>query len=110
MLDHIKINNYWTNSIKPFYQLARLDKPIGFFLLMWPCLWSYTYGLTIFSYSMEIKYIIYFILGSILMRGAGCTWNDLLDRKYDAKVKRTKERPLASNKISPASAIIFLIF
>ena len=110
MLDHIKINNYWTNSIKPFYQLARLDKPIGFFLLMWPCLWSYTYGLTIFSYDMEIKYIIYFILGSILMRGAGCTWNDLLDRKYDAKVKRTKDRPLASNKISPASAIIFLIF
>ena len=97
MLDHIKIHNYWTNSIKPFYQLARLDKPIGFFLLMWPCLWSYTYGSTIFSYSMEIKYIIYFILGSILMRGAGCTWNDLLDRKYDAKVKRTKDRPLASN-------------
>lgn len=110
MLDHIKINNYWTNSIKAFYQLARLDKPIGFFLLMWPCLWSYTYGLIIFSNSMEIKYIIYFILGSILMRGAGCTWNDLLDRKYDAKVKRTKDRPLASNKISPASAIIFLIF
>ena len=58
MLDHIKINNYWTNSIKPFYQLARLDKPIGFFLLMWPCLWSYTYGLIIFSNTMEIKYII----------------------------------------------------
>ena len=50
MLDHIKINNYWTNSIKPFYQLARLDKPIGFFLLMWPC-W---FGLSILSLNLNL--------------------------------------------------------
>tara|TARA_B100000927_G_scaffold220359_1_gene180330 strand:- start:72 stop:869 length:798 start_codon:yes stop_codon:yes gene_type:complete len=77
---------------------------------MWPCLWSYVYGSIIFSHNIEIKYIIYFILGSVLMRGAGCTWNDLLDRKYDSKVKRTKDRPLASNKISLANAAIFLVF
>ena len=110
MLDLIKSHNNWISIIKPWYQLARLDKPIGFLLLMWPCLWSYTLGSTIFSYNISLKYIIYFILGSILMRGAGCTWNDLLDKKYDAKVKRTQNRPLASNKISSVNAIIFLIF
>ena len=110
MLDLIKNYNYLAKAIKPMYQLARLDKPIGFLLLMWPCLWSYVYGSIIFSYNIEIKYIIYFILGSVLMRGAGCTWNDLLDRKYDSKVKRTKDRPLASNKISLANAAIFLVF
>ena len=110
MLDLIKNYNYLAKAIKAMYQLARLDKPIGFLLLMWPCLWSYVYGSIIFSYHIEIKYIIYFILGSVLMRGAGCTWNDLLDRKYDSKVKRTKDRPLASNKISPANAAIFLVF
>ena len=110
MLDLIKSHNNWISIIKPWYQLARLDKPIGFLLLMWPCLWSYTLGSTIFSYNISLKYIIYFILGSILMRGAGCTWNDLLDKKYDAKVKRTQSRPLASNKISSVNAIIFLIF
>ena len=110
MLDLIKSHNNWISIIKPWYQLARLDKPIGFLLLMWPCLWSYTLGSTIFSYDISLKYIIYFILGSILMRGAGCTWNDLLDKKYDAKVKRTQNRPLASNKISSVNAIIFLIF
>ena len=110
MLDLIKNYNYLAKAIKPLYQLARLDKPIGFLLLMWPCLWSYVYGSIIFSYNIEIKYIIYFILGSVLMRGAGCTWNDLLDRKYDSKVKRTKDRPLASNKISLANAAIFLVF
>ena len=110
MLDLIKNYNYLAKAIKAMYQLARLDKPIGFLLLMWPCLWSYTLGSTIFSYNISLKYIIYFILGSILMRGAGCTWNDLLDKKYDAKVKRTQNRPLASNKISSVNAIIFLIF
>ena len=110
MFDLNKNYNYLAKAIKPMYQLARLDKPIGFLLLMWPCLWSYVYGSIIFSYNIEIKYIIYFILGSVLMRGAGCTWNDLLDRKYDSKVKRTKDRPLASNKISLANAAIFLVF
>tara|TARA_B100000963_G_scaffold219444_1_gene191325 strand:- start:570 stop:1466 length:897 start_codon:yes stop_codon:yes gene_type:complete len=110
MFDLNKNYNYLAKAIKPLYQLARLDKPIGFLLLMWPCLWSYVYGSIIFSYNIEIKYIIYFILGSVLMRGAGCTWNDLLDRKYDSKVKRTKDRPLASNKISLANAAIFLVF
>ena len=110
MFDLNKNYNYLAKAIKPLYQLARLDKPIGFLLLMWPCLWSYVYGSIIFSHNIEIKYIIYFILGSVLMRGAGCTWNDLLDRKYDSKVKRTKDRPLASNKISLANAAIFLVF
>jgi len=110
MLDLNKNYNYLAKAIKPMYQLARLDKPIGFLLLMWPCLWSYVYGSIIFSHNIEIKYIFYFILGSVLMRGAGCTWNDLLDRKYDSKVKRTKDRPLASNKISLANAAIFLVF
>ena len=108
MIENLKIKNYFIKDLISWYQLARYDKPIGFLLLLWPCLWSYTYGSIIFSYEIEIKNIIYFVLGSILMRGAGCTWNDLLDKKYDAKVKRTKDRPLAANTVSINSAIIFL--
>ena len=108
MIENLKIKNYFIKNLIPWYQLARYDKPIGFLLLLWPCLWSYVYGSIIFSYEIEIKNIIYFVLGSILMRGAGCTWNDLLDKKYDSKVKRTKDRPLAANTVSINSAIIFL--
>ena len=93
---------------KPFYELARYDKPIGFLLLMWPCLWSYAAASSFIDKSLDFFYVILFIIGSIVMRGAGCTWNDYLDKHYDAKVERTKNRPLAANKISENKALIFL--
>ena len=89
------------NQLNLFIELTRLKKPIGYMLLFWPCAW----GLTIaYDFSSSIKiyffYLLLFFLGSVLMRSAGCIVNDILDRKYDYKVFRTKDRPIASGKIS----------
>jgi len=89
------------NHLNLFIELTRLKKPIGYMLLFWPCAW----GLTIvydFSKNLDIYffYLILFFLGSVLMRSAGCIVNDILDRKFDKKVSRTKDRPIASGKIS----------
>jgi len=89
------------NQLKLFLELTRLKKPIGYMLLFWPCAW----GLTIaydFSDNLNIYfyYLILFFLGSVFMRSAGCIINDILDRKFDKKVLRTKNRPIASGKIS----------
>ena len=89
------------NHVKLFIDLIRLKKPIGFMLLFWPCAW----GLTIaHDFSSGFKnyffYLILFFLGAILMRSAGCIINDIADRKFDKKVLRTKQRPIASGKIS----------
>ena len=88
-------------EFKLFVDLIRVKKPIGIMLLFWPCLWGLTLGnnFTINNLKYEI-YLIYFLLGSFLMRSAGCIVNDILDRKYDKLVKRTKFRPIASGKIS----------
>ena len=96
------------NQLKLFIELTRLKKPIGFMLLFWPCAW----GLTI-AYNFEnnlndyFYFLILFFFGSILMRSAGCIVNDILDKEFDAKVFRTKNRPIASGKISIKQAIIF---
>jgi len=93
-----------------FIQLTRLNKPIGFLLLFWPCVW----GLTLSYYysgetTLYIKYIILFFLGAVLMRSAGCIFNDIVDRDFDKKVRRTRVRPIASGKISAVEAFIYII-
>ena len=93
-----------------FIELTRLNKPIGYMLLFWPCLW----GLTIaYDFNSEIntyfKYLIFFLLGSILMRSAGCIVNDIADKKFDQKVERTKNRPIASEKISIKLALLYAL-
>ena len=93
-----------------FIQLTRLNKPIGVLLLFWPCLW----GLTL-AYGFEgdtnlyLKHIVLFFLGSVLMRSAGCIFNDIVDKDFDKKVKRTEKRPIASGKISVLHALIYAI-
>ena len=94
-----------------FVQLTRLNKPIGFLLLFWPCAW----GLTLAFYfngdvDIYLKYIILFFLGSVLMRSAGCIVNDIVDKDFDKKVKRTKQRPIASGKITVLNAIVYVFF
>ena len=96
------------NQINIFIDLTRLKKPIGYMLLFWPCAW----GLTLiynFNESLNIYffYLILFFLGSILMRSAGCIVNDILDEDYDKKVSRTRDRPLASGKISWKIALFY---
>ena len=89
------------NQVKLFIDLTRLKKPIGYMLLFWPCAWGLTLA---YDFSSNLKdyffYLTLFFLGSLLMRSAGCIVNDILDKKFDAKVFRTKNRPIASGKIS----------
>lgn len=93
----------WMN---PYTRLARWDRPIGVLLLLYPGLW----GLALASTELiSIKEIILFTIGAILMRGAGCTYNDLVDHKFDARVSRTATRPLPSQKVKRFQAICFLI-
>ena len=96
------------NNLKLFIELTRLKKPIGYMLLFWPCAWGLTLGFD-FSNNLDIYffYLLLFFLGSVLMRSAGCIVNDIWDRKFDKKVKRTKNRPIASGKISVALGLIF---
>ena len=88
------------NQLNLFIELTRLKKPIGYLLLFWPCAWGLTliYDFT-GSLNIYFYYLVLFFLGSVLMRSAGCIVNDILDRKFDKKVKRTKNRPIASGKI-----------
>jgi len=96
--------------LKLFVELTRLNKPIGFMLLFWPCSWGLAFA---YSFSpntnLFIYYLILFFLGSVLMRSAGCIVNDLVDKDFDKKVRRTKNRPIASKKISIKLALIYVI-
>ena len=97
-------------QLKIFIELTRLNKPIGFMLLFWPCSWGLAYA---FSYSKNLNlfiyYLILFFLGSVLMRSAGCIFNDIVDKDFDKKVMRTKKRPLPSGKISVKLALSYVV-
>ena len=98
------------NQIKLFIELTRLKKPIGFMLLFWPCAWGLTLAYD-FNNSLNnyFFFLILFFLGSVLMRSAGCIVNDILDKEFDAKVFRTKNRPIASGKVSIKLGIFYSI-
>ena len=94
-----------------FVELTRLKKPIGFMLLFWPCVWGLTLA---YDFSNNLNnyffYLTLFFLGSILMRSAGCIVNDILDKEFDRKVSRTKNRPIASGKVSIKLGLTYVIF
>ena len=96
------------NQVKLFIDLTRLKKPIGYMLLFWPCAWGLTLA---YDFSSKLNhyffYLILFFLGSVLMRSAGCIVNDILDKEFDAKVIRTKDRPIASGKVSIRLGIFY---
>ncbi len=101
----IWVERFLPEYLRPYAYLMRLDRPIGIWLLLIPSLW----GITLASNgSLNIKIITLFIIGAIIMRGAGCVVNDLWDRDLDRLVKRTKSRPIASGAISPKKATLFL--
>jgi len=99
------------NQLNLFIELTRLKKPIGFMLLFWPCAWGLTLA---YDFSSNLNnyffYLILFFLGSVLMRSAGCIVNDILDKEFDAKVFRTKNRPIASGKVSIRLGIFYSVF
>ncbi len=94
-----------------FIELTRLKRPIGYMLLFWPCAWGLTLAYD-FSNNLNkyLFYLILFFLGSVLMRSAGCVVNDIMDQEFDKKVLRTRDRPIASGKISITLALSYVIF
>ncbi len=97
-------------ELKIFINLTRLNRPTGYLLLFWPCSWGLAYAYSL-DKNVEIflSYIFLFFLGAVLMRSAGCIVNDIVDRKLDKKVKRTKNRPLAANLISIKRAFLYVV-
>ena len=91
-----------------FIELVRLKKPIGFMLLFWPCAWGLT---TAYDFNQDLEkyfwFLLLFLVGAILMRSAGCIINDIVDSDFDKKVERTKNRPIASGKISKIKAFTY---
>ncbi len=93
----------------PYLQLARLDRPIGYWLLVLPCWWSSALASLATHRPLAVWHFVLFLAGAIVMRGAGSTYNDVVDRHLDAQVKRTRHRPVASGRVSVAAARIFLV-
>ena len=102
------MHKQFKKKLSLYWQLGRYDRPEGALLLFWPCIWGVLLSSN-FS-SIKIQYFFLFLIGSFVMRGAGCTINDIIDRNIDRKVQRTKSRPLALQKISMQMAISFLFF
>jgi 4-hydroxybenzoate polyprenyltransferase len=100
---------YAPQAWHPFIQLARLDRPTGWWLLLLPCWWSSLLASIARQMPPNLWHLALFFVGAVAMRGAGSTYNDLVDRDIDAKVERTRGRPLPSGRIGSRSALIFLI-
>jgi 4-hydroxybenzoate polyprenyltransferase len=95
---------------RPYLRLARLDRPIGSWLLLIPCWWSSALAaIAARAPAPSLTHIALFFIGAFAMRGAGCTWNDIVDRDLDAAVERTRSRPIPSGQVSVAQAALFLV-
>ena len=104
------IDRWAPAAARPYLRLARSDRPIGGWLLMWPCFWSA--GLAAQAkgwHTPDLWHLALFLAGAHVMRGAGCAWNDFLDRDIDGKVERTRSRPLPSGQISAKAALVFMV-
>src|SRR5882757_7320549 len=95
---------------RPYLRLSRLDRPIGSWLLLMPCWWSAALAAGVIGDVGQLPLIIVlFFVGAFVMRGAGCTWNDITDRDLDAKVERTRSRPIPAGQVSVPQAFVFLV-
>jgi 4-hydroxybenzoate polyprenyltransferase len=105
----------WVDSFaphwsRPYLRLARLDRPIGSWLLLLPCWWSSALAaVAAHARGPSFSHVVLFFIGAFAMRGAGCTWNDIVDRDLDASVERTRSRPIPSGQVSVAQAGLFLV-
>jgi 4-hydroxybenzoate polyprenyltransferase len=96
--------------LRPYLRLTRLDRPIGWWLLLIPCWWSAALAAVANGWwGPDPWHVLLFLLGAIVMRGAGCTWNDLVDRDIDGRVERTRSRPIPSGQVSVPAAYAFLV-
>lgn len=104
------VDRFAPAALVPFLRLARADRPIGFFLLAFPCFWSVSLAARSLGDAYPDPWLLaLFAIGALVMRGAGCTYNDLIDRDLDAQVARTRGRPLPSGQVSPRAAVIFML-
>jgi 4-hydroxybenzoate polyprenyltransferase len=108
------VRGHWADRLlpeawKPYARLARLERPIGWWLLLWPCWWASVMATTAAGSAPNPWHLVLFLVGAIVMRGAGCTWNDILDRDLDARVARTRSRPLPSGQVTLRQAVLFLL-
>jgi 4-hydroxybenzoate polyprenyltransferase len=105
----------WVDTVapawmRPYLRLTRLDRPIGWWLLLLPCWWSAALAaIPAGKWGPDPLHVLLFLIGAIVMRGAGCTWNDLMDRDIDARVERTRSRPIPSGQVSVRAAAVFLV-
>ncbi len=104
------VDHFAAPWLRPYLRLARADRPIGSWLLLLPCWWSAALAAVHAGEpTPNISHLLLFAVGAVAMRGAGCTWNDLVDRDIDALVERTRSRPIPSGQVSVASATTFLV-
>jgi 4-hydroxybenzoate polyprenyltransferase len=97
-------------ALRPYLRLARADRPIGSWLLLLPCWWSSALAaVAAHVWAPNPWHLVLFAVGTVAMRGAGCTWNDIVDRDIDARVERTRSRPLPSGQVSLPAAVVFLV-
>lgn len=96
----------WT---RPYLRLSRLDRPIGSWLLLMPCWWSVALAAVRAGHGVDVWQLVLFFVGAFAMRGAGCTWNDIVDRDLDARVERTRSRPIPSGQVTVTAAAGFLV-
>ncbi len=103
------VDRFAPAAVQPYLRLARADRPIGSWLLLWPCWWSLALAVpSVGGTWPDWWLLILFALGAIVMRGAGCTLNDIFDRDFDAQVERTRGRPIASGAVTVGRAIVFM--
>jgi 4-hydroxybenzoate polyprenyltransferase len=108
------IRGHWVETLapagsRPYLRLARLDRPIGWWLLLLPCWWSTALAGIASGQGPNLWHAVLFLIGAIAMRGAGSTFNDIVDRDLDAQVARTRQRPLPSGQITPKQAVAFML-
>lgn len=104
------VDRYAPKAWRPYLRLARADRPIGTWLLLWPCWWSIALASGTQGTAMpDMVLFALFGIGALVMRGAGCTFNDIVDRDIDAGIKRTSRRPIPSGQVSVTQAWIFLV-
>src|SRR5258708_18746896 len=95
---------------RPYLRLSRFDRPIGSWLLLMPCWWSAALAAGVAHNVGRLPFVIVlFLIGAFVMRGAGCTWNDITDRDLDARVERTRSRPIPAGQVSLPQAFAFLV-
>jgi 4-hydroxybenzoate polyprenyltransferase len=104
------VERYAPAAIRPYLQLMRADRPIGTWLLLWPCWWSAALAWIAAGRTQPDLWLLFlFAVGATVMRGAGCTYNDIIDRDFDAQVTRTQARPIPSGQVSPFAAAVFMV-